>query len=214
MELSATGERNLEALAAELQTLETSLRLATDAFCASTGSERRCAVRAALNVLSNFVGNVFSLDQDLRLPLNQLLYELHDLDHGQVGPLLKRSEVSHRAKKPLASGFLRASAAALMDLYQQDNVPRDQAARRAAIKLNERGYRDDKGRRITAKEVERWRDELKSPRDKGDAAVVRYNCVLEWLKSSHPGKPDAAAEFLLDALPDGIAPSIPKIPAS
>jgi len=210
MELSATAERNLEALAGELEGLSKILRFAADQFRARPADERRPAVRIALYALSNFVGNVFSLDQDLRQPLNELLYGLNDLDHGQVVPLLKSAKVSHRAKGALSTGFLRAGAAALMDLHQQAGMPRKQAAQHAATKLNEHGYRDDKGGRVAAKEVERWRDEMKSPQDKGDLAVERYKFVLEWLKSSHPDEPKKAAEFLLDALLDLISPSIPK----
>jgi hypothetical protein len=197
-------------LSVELQTLEKCLRFAVDAFRATAGSERRVPVRIALNALSNFVGNVFSLDQDLRLPLNELLYGLHDLDHGQIVAVLQPAKVSHRPKSALRTDVMRAGAAALMDLYRQAGMARKQAAMHAAIKLNELGYRDEKDQRIDAKNVERWRDELKSPQDKSDEAAGRYQFILEWLKFSHPAKPGEAAEFLLGALPDLSAPSIPK----
>jgi hypothetical protein len=210
LELSVTDERNLQVLAAELQILEKCLRFAVGGFRASIGSERRPPVRIALNALSNFVGNVFSLDQDLRQPLNELLYGLHDLDHGQIVPLLAQAKVNHRPKGALSINLFRAVAAALMDLYLQAGMSRKGAAGHAAIKLNELGYRDENDQRIDAKNVARWRDELKSPLDKGAAAVPRYHFILEWLRFSHPNEPDKAAEFLLGALPDMIAPSIPK----
>jgi hypothetical protein len=212
MELNGSAERNLVALVAELLTLKKNLQFAADAFRASTGGERRPPVRVAVHALSNFVGNVFSLDQDLRLPINELFYGLHDLDQGQVRPLLAQAKVNHRPKGGLSINFFRAGAAALMDLYLQAGMARKGAAGHAAIKLNKLGYRDENDQRIDAKNVERWRDELKSPRDKSDLAAVRYNALLAWLKSGHPGKPEKAAEFLLGAFPEMIGPSIPKNP--
>jgi hypothetical protein len=214
MELSVSAERNLEALAGQLQLLSHWLRYSADKFRASPENERRHAVGVAVKVLSEFVGNVFFLDQDLRQPINALLYALHDLDHGQVGPLLRPSKVGHRAKKPYETGLFRADAAALMDLYRQAGMARKQAAMHAAVKLNELGYRDDKGRRITAKKVERWRDELKSPQDLGDAGVGRYKLSLDLLKGNRPGDLEKAAKSLLDFVPDMIAPSIPRKPTS
>jgi hypothetical protein len=210
MELSEAAEQNLTALEGELQTLKRCLRFATIGFRASAGSERRTAVRIALNAVSSFVDNVFSLDQELRQPLNELLYGLDDLDRGQVIQLLKPNKTSHRAKKSLSAGHLRAAAAALMDLYQQAGMARETAARQAALKLNGAGYRDDKGQSVAAKQVKRWRDDLKAPLDKNDDAVRKYNVALSFLESTHPGDPDSAARFLLDALPDAIAPTIPQ----
>jgi hypothetical protein len=214
MELSETAERSIAALAGQLQMLSHSLRCSVKEFRASPENERRHAIGVAVKALSEFIGNVFALDQDLHQPLDALLYALDDLDHGQVGPLLQRSEIDHRAKKPLSESLFRADAAALMDFYRQDGMPRKQAAMHTVSKLNELGYRVNGDRRIAAKEVERWRDELKSPRDASDPAACRYNFVLEQLKAKYPSGPEMAAKILSDILPDMFAPSIPKKPHS
>lgn len=201
-----------QALATDLRELALRLRVASNGFQASAENKRRPAVRIALSALSEFVSNAFALDQELCLPLNQLLYGLEDLDGGPPGLLLKPTKVSHRAKKPLAIRLFRAMAAALMDIYQQADVPRKVAASRAANKLNGLGYRDEKGQRIAPKNIERWRDELKAPMGKSDLAVDRYRFMLEILNSKHPNEPESAAEFLLDVLPGIAARSIPRKP--
>ena len=210
IELSPVGERNLDLLANELQTLSKRLHFAVACFRRSAEGERRPSVRIAVNALSEFVGNVFSLDQDLRLPLNQLLYGLDDLDRGQVVPLLEPTKVRHRAKRSLATGHLRAEGAALMDIYQQGGMARDNAARKAATMLNSAGYRDEREQRITGKNVVRWRDDLKARQRENADDVRRYNTILSWLKLERPNEAEAVAKFLLDALPDLAAPTISK----
>jgi hypothetical protein len=212
--LSSVGERNLTALACELETLSKRLRFAVEKFRTRSESERRPAVRIAVNALSEFVGNVFSLDQDLRLPLNQLLYGLDDLDRGQVIPMFEPTKVRHRARRSLTTGHLRAGGAALMDIYQQGGIARDNAAGKAAIKLNGAGYRDEKGQRITGKNVVRWRDDLRARQSENADDVRRYNTILSLFKIEHPKEAETAAQFLLDALPDLVAPTIPRNPVS
>lgn len=212
IELSPAGRRNLEALAIELQTLSKRLRFAVEAFKRSPENDRRAAVRMAVNASSEFVGNVFSLDQDLRLPLNQLLYGLADLDNGQVVPFLKPAKVRHRARRSLTTGHLRAAGAALMDIYQQGCMARESAAARAAAKLSGAGYRDEKGKRITGKNVVRWRDDLKARHRKNADDVRRYNTILSLFKLEKPSDAETVALSLLDALPDLVAPSIPRNP--
>jgi hypothetical protein len=201
-----------QVLTAELLKLSALLRQATDGFQAGNSEMRRPAVRIALGGLSEFVGNVFALDQELRLPLNHLLYGLHDLDHGQSGSLLKRTKVRHRSKGPLSVRLFHAMAAALMDVYQQAKPPRESAAIRAAHKLNELGYRDEKGQHIAAKSVNRWRNELNAVRGKGDLAADRYKYLKKMLKSKYPDRPEKAAQFLLDVLPGIATRTIPRKP--
>jgi hypothetical protein len=203
---------NTQTLAVDLRQLSLQLQLASKGFQVSAESKRRPAVRVALSALSNFVSNVFAPDQELCLPLNQLLFELQDLDGGPPGSLLKPTKISHRAKTPLAIRLFRAMAAALMDIYQQADVPRKVAASRAANKLNELGYRDERGQRIVPKKVESWRDELKAAKGKGDFAVDRYKFMLEIVKSKYPNEPETAAQFLLDALPGIAARTIQRKP--
>jgi hypothetical protein len=214
VELSPIAERNFLALESELQTLSKRLRFAAGHFQTNAETERRQAVRVALYALSDFVGNVFSREQELRLPLNELFYGLHDLDRGQVVGVLKPTKVKHRAKRSLTAGILRAGGAALMDIYQQGGVARDEAARKAAIMLNGVGYRDERGQRITGKTVEHWRDDLKSrPRESADD-VRRYTAILGFWKVGRPSEVESVAQSLLDALPAWVAPTIPKNPTS
>lgn len=206
------GRISLPDLTPELVRLHHKLQFATKEFRSRAGNERRPAVRIVLNALSDFLGNVYALDQDLRLPINELLYAIDDLDRGKVVALLKPAKVDHRPPNPLSNGLLRADAAALMDIYQQDKMTREQAASQAAFKLNELGYRNENGQRIAAKEIENWRDQMKERQGKEDIAAAQYAKLLSELKSKYPNEPKKAAQFLLDVLPDMIPPTIPANP--
>jgi len=206
------GRISLPALTAELVKLHHKLQFATNKYRGSGGDGRRPAVRIALNALSDFLGNVYALDQDLRLPINELLYAIDDLDRGKVLELVEPAKVDHRPPNPLSNGLFRATAAALMEVYKLDKMPRKQAAAHAARKLNKLGYRSENGQRITAKEVENWRDLMKERQGKNDIAADRYATILSELKSKYPKEPKKAAQFLLGVLPDMIPPTIPANP--
>jgi hypothetical protein len=186
----------------ELETVFARLQAATEMFqMCGADVGRRKAVRNAVGALSEFVGNIFPHHQELRLPLNQLLYSLYDLDHGQQGTLLKRTTVLNRSKAPLSVRFFRAMAVVLMDLYKPTKKPLEAAAIAAATKLNSLGYKDERGKDVVAKTLNGWRNELKAHSGDPDLGVERYKTVLKELKLKYPNKPDEAAEALLKMLP-------------
>lgn len=189
-----------ERLIAELHALSARLQVASEQF-QTIPVKRRAAAGNALGALSEFVGNVFPIDQELRLPLNHLLYGLYDLDQGQCEALLRPRTVKHRPKLALVRRLFRACASALMDVLIQQGISRGRAASAAARKLNGLGYRDDQGQRLQGKSIVAWRNEVKAGDVSKDPAVQRYRCILELLDSKHPSAPVEAERALLGALP-------------
>jgi hypothetical protein len=189
-----------ERLIAELHALSARLQVASEQFQIMP-AKRRAAAGNALGALSEFVGNVFPIDQELRLPLNHLLYGLYDLDHGVCEALLRPRAIKHRPKLALVHRLFRACAAALMDILIQQGIARGRAASATAKKLNELGYRDDQGQRLQAKSIVAWRNDVKAGDVSKDPAVQRYRYILELLDSKHPGAPVEAERALLGALP-------------
>lgn len=202
-----------ERLIAELHALSTRLQVASEQF-QMMPVKRRAAAGSALAALSEFVGNVFPIDQELRLPLNHLLYGLYDLDQGQREALLRPRTVKHRPKLALVHRLFRANASVLMDVLVQQGISRGRAAGAAAKKLNELGYRDNQGQRLQAKSIVAWRNEVKAGDVSKDPAVQRYRFILKLLDSKHPGAPDEAERVLLGALPGLAVREIPKKPPS
>jgi len=209
------GSISLRNWTAELVKLHHLLQFASNDFRNKSGADRRPGIRVVLHGLSEFVGNVFPIDQGFSVPLNELRYALYDLDRGKVVGLLDPSKVGHRPPDPVAKALFIASAAALMNLYQHMGMSRELAARQTATKLNELGYRDEAGDRITAKRVENWRDRMKEREgEKNDIAAGRYAALVSDLMMKQPSEAEKAAECLLAALPEMIPPGIPTNPSS
>jgi hypothetical protein len=203
-------EIHVELLIAELLKLSFLLRVSKVQFKPDADDHGRSGARDALIAAIRFISEALPHGTDLVVSLNQLLYALKDLDAGQVVPLLQPAKINNRPAAALATRLFRSMAAVLMELNQQAGLPRREAAERAARELNGLGYRDEAKQRITATQVENWRDNVKAPPAANDQGAQRYSLALEELQKLFPNKPQEAAKFLLDALPGLEAPTIPR----
>ena len=144
------------------------------------------------------------------LPLNQLLYALHDLDHGKVVPLLTRTEVPHSPGIALSDDLFRAMAAAAMTcLVDRMQKSRKEAAQEIAKRLSRKGFAHPSGKPITPAQITDWREKMMTELASENRAVARYQLALELAKDKEP---KAAVEFLLDILPDLSPAGNPKKP--
>jgi hypothetical protein len=202
-------EIRMEPLMAALVKLSVMLQVSKYQFRPDAADHGRSGVRNALIAVIDLITEVFPDRADLVSPLNEVLYALEDLDAGRVVPLLQRAKITNRPPTALATRLFRSMAAVLMDLNQQAGLPRRGAAEKAARDLNRLGHRDEAKQRITATQLETWRDHVKAPPSAKDPGAQRYSLVLRYLQRLFPDKPQEAAKFLLDALPDLQAPKIP-----
>jgi hypothetical protein len=207
-------EIRVEPLIAGLVKLSVMLQVSKYQFRPDAADHGRSGVRNALIAAIHLISEALPDRADLIEPLNQLLYALEDLDAGQVVPLLQPAKIMNRPPVALATRLFRSMAAVLMELNQQAGLPRREAAERAARDLNRLGYSDEAKQRITATQVENWRDNVKAPPSANDPGAQRYSFTLRNLQTLFPDKPQEAAKFFLDVLFDLQAPTIPgKLPS-
>jgi hypothetical protein len=206
-------EVRVEPLIAELRKLSFLLRVSKAQFYPDADDHGRSGVRNALIAVINFISQVLPDGPDLASSLNELLLALKDLDVGQVVPMVQRANIENRPPISLATLLFRAMAAVLMELNQQAGLSRREAAVKAARELNRLGYRDGAKQRITAAQVEDWRDNVKAPQASNDLGAQRYSLSLEELQRQYPGKPQEAFKFVLDVLPGLSTPTIPGKPS-
>jgi hypothetical protein len=166
------NEIRVEPLIAEVWKLAFLLRVSKAQFNPDSDDHGRSGVRNALIAVIYFISRVLPDGPDLASSLNELLLALKDLDVGQVVPMVQRANVENRPPTSRSTLLFRAMAAVLMELNQQAGFPRREAAEKAARELNRAGYRDGpKKQRITAAQVEDWRDNVKAPRASNDLGV-------------------------------------------
>ena len=189
--------------------LRQKLLSATEAF-EQFPDHRRQAVLVALGFIQDFLMDIYGpSDPKPLVTLRQLIYALYDLDLGATSPLLTPKKISHRSLDSLAKKSFRAFAAAAMELLVKAKVKRVEAARRVANALNQRGYRGVRNRRITANDVENWRDQLRVGSPVEDQAVARFRRLIDSAATSTDPSLDAM-KILEDLIPGVVPPQIPK----
>jgi hypothetical protein len=77
-------------LQAALRFCSGALRIAAAGYDPSRPADGRACVRIALVGVIHLISELCPNEASVLLPLNELLYGLHDLDHGKVVPLLGR----------------------------------------------------------------------------------------------------------------------------
>ena len=177
------------------------LKVARTQFHTEDPDHGRSGARNTIIAAIHFISRVLPDGPELVLPLKSILYGLEDLDNGHVPPILTRAKLGKKGPVALGSRITRAMAAALMDLYQQAGQERRASAISASQKMNHLGYRDDKRMKISATQVENWRDTMKENQGADDLPARQYATTLSMLAGMFPGKPERAAEFFLQNLP-------------
>jgi hypothetical protein len=103
--------------------LRQQLAWAAQGFEKSAPDGGRSSVHMTLHAFDDFLRAMFATrEPSVFIPLHQLQYALHDLDHGKVIPLLAPQKVSRRPRDPTAKDALMALAAASMELFIKGGV--------------------------------------------------------------------------------------------
>jgi hypothetical protein len=191
--------------------LRQQLAFAAQKFEKSAPDGGRSSVHMTLRAFDEFLAAMFGTrEPSVFIPLSQLQYALHDLDRGKVVSLLAPQKVGRRPRDPAAKDALMALAAASMELLIDGGVPRKHAARQVADDLHGRGYRNGVSKRISAQNVEDWRDRMRTELPSENAAVGRFRRMVA-SESQFPD-PVTAARHILDRISLVAPPEIPKKP--
>lgn len=107
---------------------------------------------------------------------------LTDLQNGRAHEMFRCAKKERGGAPPLASGkaVARANAARALDLFVEGGAPLEQAAKRVADAVNARR----RGPRITARQVEKWRETYRA----GDRGLP---CDLGLARFREPLPPEA-----------------------
>jgi hypothetical protein len=206
---SSTATRSAEVQAA-LRLFFGALRMAAAGYNPSRPINARAGVRIALVGIIQLISELYPDAPTVLLPLNELLYALNDLDLGKVVPLLTPTKVSHSPGTALSDILFRAIAAAAMTcLVDRTTMSRHEAAKDIAKRLSRGGFAHPSGKEITPNQITKWRETMMTELASENRAVARYRAALDWVKDKEP---QAAVQFLLDALPDLSPATNPKKP--
>jgi len=144
--------------------------------------QARASIRIALVGVIKLISDLYPNEPSFPLPLNQLLYDLDDLDHGKVAALLKASKVSNRPRAALSEGLFRATVAAAMTLLMAGKkLKRIEAARDIAKRLD--GLQTPLGQSFCPSgdcKVARKNDDRKSRGKHGRRAISAHAGAREW----------------------------------
>jgi hypothetical protein len=92
------------------------------------------------------ISTLYPDEPSFAMPLNGLPYDLDDLDHSRVAPLLQPAKVSNRPRTALSEDLFRAIVAAAMTrLVSGTELKRDEAARDIARRLSKMGCKHSSG---------------------------------------------------------------------
>jgi hypothetical protein len=135
---------------AGLQFFTRALQVASSGFSPTPPDQARAAIRIALVGVIKLISDLHPDEPSFSLPLNQLLYDLDDLDHGKVAPLLKPKKVRNRPRAALSEDLFRAIVAAAMTRLMNDTkMSREKAGRDIARRLSKIGGKHPSGAPIT-----------------------------------------------------------------
>lgn len=171
---------------------------------------------------TSLVGAIFFISRayghDLVEPLRRLLTALENLDDGKVDAIVEKAVFSHSPGNASSVYIFRALVAAVMEFNVHAGMA-GQAAEAAARAANR--SRADGQDRITAKQVARWRSDLRqaigsTKRSRQDEDGVRqYLDTLAAYKQLYPQDPAAAAREIAELLPRFVPPpQITRNPSS
>jgi hypothetical protein len=179
----ATQDENARAarateLGAAVQNFTQKLQLASANYRASEPEQARYAMWIALFGTIEFI-SVLHPDPSYALPLQQLLVDLADLDHGTVAPRLKPIKVFSRPPVSLSEGLFRAIVAAAMTvLMDRRDFKLDDAARDVKRRLSKIGARHPSGERIGHSQIKKWRETMMTERAAENRNVASYQIAL------------------------------------
>lgn len=161
----------------------------------------RKGVKNALVAFQWFVARCCPDGTDLVLPINELLYAIHDLDNGRLSPMFHHTVSGGRPPTAFSDKLFRATAAVLMTLYQDPKLGDGDPATMVARKLNRLGYRDDQKKKITGVQVNAWRNEFRSSKGRKTTEGQQYQRTLSELSKLHPSDPKSAIRLVLSTMP-------------
>jgi hypothetical protein len=188
------------------------LTLQADLFEKGSPKERRSSLQISLAAIESVLTMAFGVnDSKSFMPLRQLSYALEDLNRGKVVPLLTPQKRSRRPPDSISKEAFMASAAACMELFVEAGVARKAAARRVANNLHAQGYSYDRAKRITAQNVEDWRDRMRTGSASEDEAVGRFRRMVDQYRSEFPD-PQKKANWILERISLLVPPEIPRTP--
>lgn len=210
MSSTDTTKMNPAELRGAIQLLYLTLQHASSDFEGAEPPEARARVRNALIGITRLISALYPNETRFFLPLNALLYALHDLDNGKVVPLLAPAKVSNRPTNALADELFKAiPAAAMTCLMEGKAMKRSEASREILKRLRAMNITHHAGEQITANQITKWREKMMTELAAENRAVARYQYMLEYVGGLEPM---AAVEFLLDSLADLPPPTIPNNP--
>ena len=210
MSSTDTTKMNPAELRGAIQLLYLTLQHASSDFEGAEPPEARARVRNALIGITRLISALYPNETRFFLPLNALLYALHDLDNGKVVPLLAPAKVSNRPTNALADELFKAiPAAAMTCLMEGKAMKRSEASREILKRLRAMNITHHAGEQITANQITKWREKMMTELAAENRAVARYQYMLEYVGGLEPM---AAVEFLLNSLADLPPPTIPNNP--
>ena len=161
---SGPSEDTMPERAAELTiaiaTFTNTLRAASKIYSGSAPAQARGAIKIALQGVVTLISNLYPNEPAFPRPLNDLLYHLHDLDHGTVAAILKPTKVSNRPSLALSEELFRAIVAAAMTKLIDGGTKKKEAARDVARRLAKMGGKSASGEIIQAGQIEKWREKM------------------------------------------------------
>lgn len=185
-----------EYVASQLSEFAAALQDAREKYGLDTTSEhRRRAAKISLGACILLVIRTIPSGIDVVKPLRELFDCLDDLDSGIKPAMLTSPRRKGGRRTSRGVETFRATVAVLMEAYQQKGDRRDDAAEATAHDLNHQGYRDEKGRELTARRIEDWRDKVKEGGFSLGAERFRAQC-----ESVEPYRFEEARQLILDSL--------------
>jgi hypothetical protein len=116
--------------------------------------EARGRVGKALVAAIHLISEIYPNEPSFAFPLNDLLYNLFDLDHGKVVPLLRPAKIANSPGNALADELFKAIAGAAMTCLVEGKVmQRKQASQDILKRLKAMGITHLSGKAITASQI-------------------------------------------------------------
>ncbi len=206
---SGDNEPNVAAQLAAIVVFTNTLREVSKIYGGRPPEESREAIKFALHGVIQLISGLYPTEPAFPRPLNDLLYALHDLDHGSVGPLLTPTMVSNRPGMALSEELFRAIVAATMTRLMEGGKKKKDAAREVARRLAKMGGKTASGAIVRAGQIEKWREKMMTERAAENKDVARYQEALKMLGGM---KPEEAVDLLLSSLTDLSPSNFPKKP--
>jgi hypothetical protein len=199
-----------DVIRAGLQFFTRALQMASISFSPTPPDQARASIRIALVGVIKLISDLHPHEPSFSVPFNQLLYDLDDLDHGKVAPLLKPKKVRNRPRAALSEDLFRAIVAAAMTrLVNDTKMSREKAARDIARRLSKIGGKHPSGAPITPSQIGKWREKMMTERASENLAVARYERSLQLVSGMEPLE---AVALMLSSLTDLSPANFPKKP--